>query len=278
MKGYLDGLFTLEGATAIVTGAAGYFGRSFSTALLSAGAKVVLIGRGEKIKTLADGLGTEFGVDSVDHAMVDFFDEGAYREALGAVVARHGHIDVLVNNAFDFSRETGFNDPSGQLEFMTRDQWMRSLEAGIYWHALSTQVVGARMKEQKRGSIINISSMYGIISPDPDLYRDTAVFNPPSYSTCKAAVLGLTRYTASFLGPFNVRCNAILPGSFPNLEGDSYNSPKDDQFVKRLCEKTVLGRTGRLEDLNGALIYLASEASSYVTGQTLVVDGGWSVR
>ncbi len=275
----VQSLFSLANKVAIVTGAAGYLGKAFSESLLFAGAKVVLLGRGERIVKVADSFKEKYGDDKVDFYQVDFFDEKAHRNSLLDSIDKNKKIDILVNNAFEFSKKTGFNDPSGKVETISREQWMRGLESGVYWPALSTQVIGEKMKQQGNGSIINISSMYAIISPDPDLYKGVDVFNPPVYSASKAAIMAFTKYSASFYGEYGMRCNAILPGSFPNVGMDSYNSPpKDEGFINRLNKKTILGRCGVPEDLMGSLIFLASDSSSYITGQGIVVDGGWSVR
>ena len=274
----VQSLFSLENKAAIVTGAGGYFGRAFSECLLVAGAaKVVLFGRGIKIEHLADKLRSKYG-DRVDCCIVDFYDENAYRKCLVETVNNNGSVDVLINNAYEFSKETGFNDPSGKLENISKAQWEKSLESGIYWHALAIQIVGEKMKQQRSGSIINVSSMYALVSPDPALYEGVEAFNPPSYGAAKAGLLALTRYTASFYGKYNIRCNALVPGAFPNVSADSYNSLKDGGFLKRLADKTVLKRTGDVNDLLGALIFLSSDSSSYVTGQALVIDGGWTIR
>jgi gluconate 5-dehydrogenase len=120
--------------------------------------------------------------------------------------------------------------------------------------------------------------MYALVAPSPRLYEGTSFINPPGYSASKAALLALTRYVASFWGPYGVRSNAILPGPFSNTEQDGPNSVRQgDAFLERLKARTCLGRTGRPEELVGALLFLASDASSYVTGQALVVDGGWTV-
>ena len=271
-------LFSLTGKTAVVTGGAGYLGKVFCQALLEAGASVVLMGRGEKVQTAAETYQAVFGKDRVDMETVDFHDTDAFRSSLARITARHRSVDILVNNAFEFSQQTGFNDPSGSIESLSKSQWLRALESGVYWQALSTQVIGPHMVAQRSGSIINISSMYALVSPDPQLYEGTPILNPPVYSTCKAALLGLTRYTASFYGSKGVRCNALLPGAFPNVGGDSYNAPRNEDFLSRLSQRTVLGRYGNPDDLKGAIVFLASDGSCYITGQTLVVDGGWTVR
>ena len=155
---------------------------------------------------------------------------------------------------------------------------MRALESGVYWHALATQVLAERMARHGSGSIINVSSLYAIVSPDPALYEGTDAFKPPSYGAAKVALLALTRYTAAFYGSRGVRCNALLPGAFPNLGGAAFNAPRNEEFLQRLSDRTVLGRYGEPADLKGAIVFLASDAARYVTGQCLSVDGGWTIR
>ena len=271
-------LFSLAGKTAVVTGAAGYLGRIFTEAMLDAGAQVVLMGRGEKLLRVTQQLEACYGEGCVEAKTVDFFDTESFRQTLQDLALRPSGIDILINNAFEFSKETGFNDPSGRIESLSKGQWMRAMESGVYWHALATQVVAEAMAERRRGSIINVSSMYALVSPDPVMYEGTTLFNPPTYGATKAALLSLTRYTAAFYGRRGVRCNALLPGAFPNLGGDSYNAPRNEEFLQRLSDRTLLGRYGQPHDIKGATIFLASDASGYVTGQCLSVDGGWTVR
>jgi gluconate 5-dehydrogenase len=271
-------LFDLRGRGAVVTGASGYFGRVFADTLLAAGGKVALFGRGAKLEQVEKELAERYGPERALGFAVDLHDDAAFRDALQRADEAVGGVDVLVNNAFEFSRDTGFNDPSGAPERIARDQWMRGLEVGVYWHAAAIQVLGEGMKSRGRGSIVNVSSMYGKVSPDPALYRGRKAFNPPTYSVAKAGLLALTRYVASFYGEYGVRCNALLPGAFPNTDPKSYNSPSDQTFIEELARRTVLGRVGRVDDLRGALLFLASDASAYMTGQEIVVDGGWTIR
>lgn len=151
------------------------------------------------------------------------------------------------------------------------------LLGGVYWPALAVQKLGAKMKEQRSGSIINVSTMYALVAPSPALYEGTQSLNPPGYSAAKAALLAFTRYVASFWECHGIRANAILPGPFSHVEDKGANSRRDDPFLERLKARTCLGRIGRPSELIGGLLYLASDASSYVTGQALSVDGGWTV-
>ena len=120
--------------------------------------------------------------------------------------------------------------------------------------------------------------MYAIVSPDPKLYEGKKQFNPPSYSASKAALLAYTRYVASFYGEYGVRCNAILAGAFPHVGIESDSKVEDQDFLDRLANRTVLGRVGKVNDLIGPLLFLASDASDYVTGQGISVDGGWTIQ
>lgn len=273
-----DSIFSLEGKTAVLTGASGFLGRTFAEALLANGARVVALGRSERLDPEVKKLADRFGDNRIRSLRVDMYDLRALGECLDKIVAEEEHVDILVNNAHELGPKTGFNVPEGSLEVGSYDQWMRNLTGGVYWAALSVQKLGKRMQETHRGSIINISTMYAVVAPSPQLYAGTKFMNPPGYSASKAAMLSFTRYIAAFWGPHGIRANAILPGPFSNTEDAGPNAVKaDDPFVERLKARTCLGRTGKPHELAGALVFLASDASSYVTGQGLLVDGGWTV-
>jgi NAD(P)-dependent dehydrogenase (short-subunit alcohol dehydrogenase family) len=271
-------LFSVEGRTALVTGAAGFLGRTMAGALLENGADVIALGRGEKVEEQAAQWRAEHGTRRAVAHRVDMYDLDALGRTLDAIVASGPTIDVLVNNAHEMGPATGFNTDAGSLERATPDQLLRNLTGGVVWAALTTQKLGEGMKAQGRGSIINVSTMYAAVAPSPRLYEGMAFANPPGYGAAKAGLIALTRYTASFWGRHGIRANAILPGPFSNTEDEGPNAvPADDPFLERLRERTVLGRVGQPDELLGALIFLGSDASSYVTGQTVVVDGGWTI-
>lgn len=271
-------LFSLDGKTALLTGASGFLGRTMGRALLTNGARLIALGRSGRLEKVTAEWARGFGDDRVHAYRVDMYDLPALRSVLDDIVEREPFVSVLINNAHELGPQTGFNTPTGSLENATLDQWMRNLTGGIYWAALTVQKLGVVMKAQSRGSIINIATMYAQVAPNPRLYAGTEFINPPGYSAGKAGMLALTRYVASFWGPFGVRCNAILPGPFPNTQDNGANSvTKEHFFLERLRERTCLGRLGRPEELVGALLFLASDASSYVTGHGLVVDGGWTI-
>jgi gluconate 5-dehydrogenase len=270
-------LFSLDGRTAILTGASGFLGRTFARTLLTNGARLIAVGRSERLEGLAAGWANEFGADRVRSCRVDMYDLAALGAALDEIVGSEPAIDVLVNNAHELGPTSGFNTADGRLESATMDHWTRHVTAGLYWPALTVQKVGPAMKEQRHGSIVNISTMYAQVSPDPRLYEGTDFVNPPGYSSAKAGMLAFTRYVASFWGSYGIRANAILPGPFSNTEEAGPNSVDPaNPFLTRLSAKTSLGRTGQAHELAGALLFLASDASSYVTGHALAVDGGWT--
>lgn len=270
-------LFSLKGKTALLTGASGYLGRTLAEVLLQNGATLHALGRSEELEKRAQGWNDKYGEGSATVHRIDMYDRELLGTTLDKIIER-GPVHVLVNNAHELGANTGFNVPNGGLEGMTWDHWLRNLTGGIYWAALATQKVGEGMKAAGGGSIINIATMYALVAPSPLLYEDTAFMNPPGYSTSKAGLMAFTRYVASFWGPHNIRANSILPGPFPNTETASENAVRtgNDDFLQKLNNRTCLRRTGKAHELAGALLYLASDASSFVTGHGLVVDGGWT--
>ena len=142
-----NSLFSTEGKTAIVTGATGYLGQAITEALLESGAKVDIYGRGQKTIDYHSKLSEFYGKDKVDFHMVDLYDEEPYRKALKDTVENNKSVDILINNAYEFSKSTGFNDNSGRVENISKDQWLKSFESGVYWASLATQVIAEQMKK-----------------------------------------------------------------------------------------------------------------------------------
>lgn len=270
-------LFSLDGKTVLLTGATGFLGRYMIPALLTYGADVVALARSERLDTLTRQWCDEFGAGRVRGYRVDMYDLPALESVLDGIIEKEPFIEVLVNNAHELGPRTGFNVPDGSVEGATFDHWMRNLTGGIYWAALTTRKLGEAMKRHRKGSIINISTMYALVAPGPLLYEGTDFINPPGYSASKAGLLAFTRYVASFWGRQGVRANAISPGPFSNTEEESPNAVAEgDEFLDRLNARTCLGRIGRPGELQGAVVFLASDASSYITGTNIVVDGGWT--
>lgn len=273
-----ESLFSLDGQTALVTGATGFLGRMMVEVLLDNGADVIALGRSNRLEALRKKVSRKFGSNRLIVHRIDMYDTAALSQLLDRIVESVPRINVLINNAHELGERTGFNTSRGSLEDSSEDQWLRNLIGGVYWAVLTTQKVGSVMKTHDGGSIINVSTMYALVAPDPMLYEGTNFLNPPGYSAAKAGLLAFTRYTASFWGKYNIRTNAIVPGPFSNTESQGENRvAPNDPFLQRLSNKTCLRRIGRAPDLAGAILFLASDASSFVTGHALVVDGGWTV-
>lgn len=252
--------FSLKGKVALVTGGAGLFGRQIVTACAEAGAATITASRTiEKQREVAEQL-TAAGWQ-VEAEQYDQSDEQSIVALRDRIVERHGRIDVLVNNSVlrpmkgargveDFARSMAVN------------------ATGLY---LMCEHFGEPMKAQGSGSLINIGSIQGVIGPDLTLYEGLpGVWVVPDYYFHKGGMVNYTRYLASTLGPFGVRANVISPGGFFN------NQP--EPFLSRYTARTFLGRMANDSDLKGAVVFLASDASAYVTGANLMVDGGYTAK
>jgi len=257
-------LFSLKGKVAIITGGAGHLGSAVSEGLAEAGADVVIASKNEnRCKTLAEKLSKKYNIHAIGMAL-DIRSMDIVKNCLKKINHEMGAIDILVNNA-------SFGKPN-TLESMTEQEWLVGIDGTIHGVFRCTQAVIPYMEAQRHGVIINISSMYGIVSPDPRIYGDSGYDNPSNYGAGKAAILQFTKYAACHLATKGIRVNAISPGPFPNPDVQ-----KNQWFISNLRNKVPLRRIGEPGDLKGATIFLASEASSYITGQNILVDGGWTV-
>lgn len=267
--------FSLAGKKVLLSGSGGFFGPYFIETLLSVGAIVIATDIHEM--TDKDEFRKARSKKKLFWYQINLYDNDLTMSLYAKILKDHGQIDVLINNAFDFSLKTGFNDPSGRLEKATFEQLESSFESGVYWAIRATQFFGLEMKKNGKGSIVNTCSMYASIVPSPRLYEGTKTFNPPGYSMAKAGLLQFTKYSSSFLAP-EVRVNAISPGVIPNTETKTFNAPsKNDPVLERLKGRVLLGRLGHPKDLTGSIIFLASDASAYITGQNISIDGGIAV-
>lgn len=267
-------LFDLSGKVAIVTGAAGLIGREHCRALAMAGAHVVATDISDPIVSIADELTAEFDRKMLGRA-VDITDEASV-EALAAEVQREfGRTDILVNNA---ALNEKVEDPKHgaeetAFENYDIDLFRKALEVNVTGALICAKRFGTRMAEQGSGSIINVSSTYGLVAPDQSLYLTPEGKQPfyksPAYPATKAALLGMTKHLASYWGPKGVRVNALCPGGV-GTDGTA------EYFRERYASRTMVGRMATERDYRGAVVFLASEASAYMTGATLVVDGGWT--
>ncbi|BBL77163.1 SDR family oxidoreductase [Methylomagnum ishizawai] len=263
-------LFDLGGKTAIVTGAAGLLGRQHCQALAEAGAFVVAT---DSDRAACAAVAGELGHSAMAIA-ADVTDPLSLRRLADAVRSLTGRIDILVNNA---AINDKFEDPAAALEQSRFENyplelWQRSLDVNVTGVFLCSQVIGAEMARAGRGSIINVASTYGVVAPDQSLYRDPEgqqrFYKTPVYPTTKGAVLAFTRFLAAYWGGAGVRVNALSPGGVENGQ--------DDFFVAEYSRRTPLGRMAAPTDFRGAVVYLASDASGYMTGANLLVDGGFT--
>jgi NAD(P)-dependent dehydrogenase (short-subunit alcohol dehydrogenase family) len=264
-------LFSLENKTAIVTGACGLIGKQHCLALAEAGANVVVADlNGSACESLAQSLpgGPHLGV------ALDVTQAESLEAAREQILSRFGHIDVLVNNAAinDMFENPALAADLSKFENFPLDTWKKSLEVNVTGVFLSSQILGKPMAAQGKGSIINVASTYGIVGPDQSIYvnqqGEQTFYKSASYPATKGAVISFTRFLAAYWGKKGVRVNTLSPGGVENSQ--------DDFFIGNYSRKTLLGRMAAPTDYQGAVVFLASDASAYMTGANLVVDGGWT--
>ncbi|MFO0816496.1 MAG: SDR family oxidoreductase [Pirellulales bacterium] len=259
--GILD-RFSLRGRVALVTAGAGpLFGSSISQALAEAGATVITASRSlEANERFAESLRAA-GHDAVG-LQFDLSDAASILRLHDEVISRFGKLDVLVNSAL------ARNGHVGRLEDQTPETWMQSAQGDFAGLFLLCQQFLPDMIRAGRGSIINISSIYGVVSNDPTIYEGTTMVQPPTYNFVKAGMVNFTRYLACYYGKQGVRANCISPGGYFN--------DQPGPFVEQYCRRVPVGRMLGNEDIQGAVVFLASDASAYITGHNLMVDGGWT--
>ena len=265
MKNTKD-LFDLTGRVAIVTGGRGLYGASITAGLCEMGATVVIASRNvEKCEELAAEL-REQGYQAVGMAL-DLSDDASIKALAKNVYERFGKIDILVNNAVDRRNFTSLADA-------TREKLQASASTNLDGQILLSQAVLEYMIPAESGSIINISSIRGLDCPHFPLYPESWGDQPVTYTTEKWAMVGLTKYMAGRYGKHGIRVNCIAPGGYsPSLA----NNPDKQEFVKNYIDNCPLHRWASEDDIKGPVAFLASDAAGYVTGATLVMDGGWTI-
>ena len=268
-------LFRLDGRVAVVTGGAGIYGSVITTALAEAGGTVVIAARGlERCEQRAAGLrASGFGVLAMP---LDLTQDESIVALRDRVVAELGRVDILFNNAA--GRAAGpaeeqikrkFAAPKTSMAGMSREMWEGAMSVNASGLFVCSQVFAEQMKAQGMGgSIVNISSIYGVVGPTFPIYEGTEMINPPDYAFAKGGIINFTRYLATCYAPHGIRVNCLSPGG--------YYGGQPEVFVRNYEAHTPLGRMARWNDLKGAAVFLASDASQYVTGQNLAVDGGWT--
>ena len=193
----------------------------------------------------------------------DITKTGSIDHTLKLILKKYKKIDGLINNAYPRTKDWG-----NKFEDIVYSSWQKNIDFQLNSYFYLTQQVIKIMKKQKKGSILNIASIYGILGPDFNVYKDTSMTMPAAYSVIKGGIINFTRYLSSYLGEYNIRCNSISPGGIFNDQ-----NPK---FVKNYIKKVPLGRMGLPNDIAPAVVFLMSNSSSYISGHNLVIDGGWS--
>ena len=263
----LAALLSLQGRRALITGGAGHIALAAAETLAELGASLVLVDRdAQRLESARDSICANWPV-TVTIAVCDLEDERAREITISEVISQHDDLDILVNNA-GFVGTTdlaGWNEP---FERQSLETWRRAMEVNLTAGFHLSQAFLPLLRANECGSIINIGSIYGELGPDWSLYEGTAMGNAAAYAASKGGLLQFTRWLATTISP-QVRVNAISPG------GVERGQPLG--FVEKYVARTPMGRMAREDDFRGAIAYLASDASSYVTGQVLRVDGGWGV-
>jgi len=267
-----DKLFSLHNKVIVITGAAGLLGRQHAEAVAHAGGTPVLLDLcAEPVELLARSLEQRHNVSAAGYA-VDITQESKVEANCAALLQRFGHIDGLVNNAANNPKiEDDGSKKFSRLENFQQTVWDADIAVGLTGAFLCAKHHGFAIARQG-GSIVNISSDLGLIAPDQRLYRKSGLsenkqpVKPVTYSVIKSGLIGLTRYLATYWIEQGVRCNALCPGGIENNQ--------DPAFLKEICTRIPMGRMAHADEYQGALLFLLSEASSYMNGAIIIVDGG----
>ncbi len=252
-------LFRLDGRVALVTGGAGIYGTHITKALAEVGASVIVASRNlDQCEAVAAQMSSE-GL-KVFGRHLDLGSSDSISTLCDGIVADFGKLDILFNNAV--ARSGG--DPST----VTEEDWVRAMAINSTGFFLACKIFGEQMVKQRSGVMVNISSIYGVVGPNFNIYEGTDITSPANYAFAKGGMVNFTRYAASYYGRFGIRVNCISPGGF--------QTDQPDVFIKNYSKQTPLGRMATDDDIKGAAVFLASDASAYITGHNLMVDGGWT--
>jgi len=257
-------LFSLEEKVILITGGAGHLGSSMSKAMVSFGANVVMLGRNEQRLTDLLKETDPAGDNSLEYFVCDVTHEEEFKKVVEKVVLKHGTIDVFINAAHSGKRE--------KFEDVTKSAWNDALEHTLTHYFTCIKAVSPIMLKASKGSIINVSSLYSFLGVDQRMFLDLGNNTPIHYAVPKGGTLQMTRYLATLWADKGIRVNAVSPGFFPQKRG-----PERPDYMYQVTSRVPVGRIGQPDDLAGIIVYLASDASAYVTGQNFIIDGGYSV-
>ena len=250
--------FLLKDKIAVVTGGAGLIGKSISLGLAQAGARVYIADIDKDASVTLEKQNK-----NLSWIEIDITDINSVKSCIKKIIKKDKKIDIWINCAYPRT-----SDLSTKFENIKYESWKKNVDMHMNGYFLCCQQIAEQMKKQKNGSIINFSSIYGIVGPDFSIYKGTDMTVAAVYSAIKGGIVNFTRYLASYYGKYGIRINAICPGGIFDKQPQN--------FVKNYASKTPLERMGRPEEIAGPAIFLASDAASYITGHILMVDGGWT--
>lgn len=259
-------VFRLDDKVVVITGAVGLLGKGFCLNVASAGGIVILADINEKEgRKLEQEINNKYSKEIAKFCNTDITDLSSIKNLIAFVLGKYGRIDGLVNSAYPRNKNYG-----RIFEDVTYKDFCENIDMHLGGYFLTTQQIATAMMQQNSGSIINVASIYGSAAPRFEIYKGTNMTIPVEYSAIKGAIINLTRYLASYLGKWNIKVNSISPGGIYD------NQPNG--FVEKYSQKVLLeNRMADVDDVTGPLLFLLSDASKYMTGQNITVDGGWTI-
>ena len=263
----LEELFNLKGKTSLVIGGSGLLGKEICEALVEHGSDLIIAGRNfSKARQIIDKLKISFPCVNIQFMEVDISDNDS-------IVNFSIELRKKLSNRLDILVNCGWSGNKNTFDSISIEDWNKDIQICLNGVFLTIKETVPLLKNGEHPSILNIASMYGHVAPDYRIYEGTPQANPPSYGAAKAGVIQLTKYLASFLSLYNIRVNCISPGPFP------YQSTQKDfpDFIKKLSKKNTLNRIGKPFEIKGSTLLLCSRAGSFINGQNICVDGGWSI-
>lgn len=253
----------LKGKTILVTGACGLLGRELCCGIAEWGGQVIVADvREAEAKVFADELSLKYGIMTWA-VLLDITSEDSVKNALEWLQKNDISPDGLVNSAYPRNKTYGT-----RFESITLESWRENVDIHLNGYFNVTQQISRLLMKKKQGCIVNFASIYGVVGPDFKIYDDTEMTMPAEYAAIKGGIVNFTRYLAAYLAPYEIRVNCVSPGGIENGQPDS--------FIKAYCERVPLKRMGKPQDIVGAVVFLLSDAAGYITGQNLLVDGGWT--
>lgn len=260
----MNSIFSVKDKVILITGGSGYLGTAMSEILCEFGANLIIASRdNQKNLELKKILESKYKCKVINMEL-DISNKTMIEECIEKIIDKFGRIDVLINNSYYGAGKELLN--------MSDEEWGKGIDGSLNSCYRMTQTVLKHMKVLNHGKIINIASMYGIIAPDVSIYENNNFYNPANYGAGKAGIIQFTKYIAAVYGKYGITCNSISPGAFP-----SPIVQENHEFINNLSKKVPLGRIGIPEDLKGTVLLLSSDASNYINGTNISVDGGWTI-